>query len=155
MSNDLKEIKELIVFQEDAIRERGEQSWDIFVTHRDAFVGGTQRCLGDDEQNLPSNAALIVARFLMTSSFIAAHFGLEGDKSNRDSAAQSCATIIWSLGCDPMRVMERHIHYEDLWKRCLIQHGLAPRASESGAGCAIIILFVIVSAGFFASWWVS
>ena len=116
----IEEIAALVANQEDAIRERDARLWDVFVKYRDTYINSKGEL---DEQ---TELLILVKRYLMSSSLIAAYFYLKHDKTNRDKAAQSCVVILSLLGCNPTEMFYEHISCEKLWIMCLRREGLAP-----------------------------
>ncbi len=122
--------------QEAAISEYGDRYWQAYVKYRDAYLSGPEG--GGDDQ---TEEDVLIKRYLMSSSVIAAHFHLLGEKEKRDKAAHSCAMLVSQFGYDPVRVLEQHVMNEQLWVQCMRHEGLTPQR-----GCGVIALLVAIVA---------
>jgi hypothetical protein len=142
----LQHIHELINMQERAIFNHPAKTSNVYQKGRDAFIDG-QRTVTETEwmqaMSLSLNELFVIYRYMMTSSFISAWYHLCGDKTNRDKAAHSCATLISSLGMDPIKVMSRYIEFEQLWRMYLKEEGVVPLRLRF----MVIIIAIIVLAG--------
>ena len=132
----LKSIRELFAQQEAAIQQHPDQLVAVYYGARDGFL--SQPGEWTPGTDLERDEFLMVFRYLLSSSFIAAWYHLAGDKANRDKAAQSCAIVIAGLRLDPTKVFQKHMEFELNWRRIMEQEGVAP---TGGAGC--VGLFVI------------
>lgn len=135
-------IEKIVRDQEEAIESRGFKS--LFARSRDAFVNSTEN---DHEEQ--SEVTLLVKRYLMSSSFIAAHYRLANDKANRDKAAQSCAILLSTLGHDPQQLLEDHIRCEDLRLLTFKKEGIS---QSSPIGCTVGGIIAVLGLAGLAYW---
>lgn len=134
---ELVAIEKSVKNQELAIEERGFGT--VFRRYRDVFLNATST---PGEQQ--SAEVLLVKRALMSSSFIAASFQLEGQRALRDKAAQSCALMLSAIGHDPMELFKEHLRCEQAWLLTLKQEGIRPNRTGLIAVGAVVVLIVAV-----------
>ena len=140
MTDTTHEIERIVDDQENAIRERHPDKWEKYMELRDAYVDSTGgRDVEQTQEQLP------VKRYLMSSSYIAARFALEGNLGERDKAAQSCSILLSSFGHEPMAMMEKHIRCEQLWTRSF--HQERPPASVIAMACLPLLVIGGILAG--------
>lgn len=125
----LHEVQYLVSLQENAIAGHPQPTNEVFQKARDAFLH--QEASTDYTlwlPNIPTDEAVLVSRYMLTSSFISAWYHLSGENGQRDKAAHSCCILVESLsGVDGEQVMTRYIDIERMWRGTMIKERIAPR----------------------------
>lgn len=146
MQLDREAIEQSIRNAEEAIASRGFD--DVFKRFRNAYMNSTGGI-----PIVQSEDVLLIKRGLMSSSFIAAYYHLQGNKANRDKAANSCAIMLSALDGDPTELFQEHIRCEQLWLLTFKREGIMP---PPPIGCyvmsaGLVVLFVAGIAYWFMS----
>jgi hypothetical protein len=146
----LAEIKAGLAGAQQAIRNHPPETVATYQEGLRAFLEGQE---GADPTDAAAAATAVglgvedlkmVRLYLVTMAFMAAWYHLHGDKSRRDAAAHSAATLVGGTGIDPENAFKEFLNHERLWRSALEAHGIGRRA---GVGCAAIVLLVTMSAG--------
>ena len=114
------EIRTIVANYEDAIQSCGGPWASIYREYSTIFVESNL-----DPSHPQTDSDVLLKRYVMCSSFMAARAQLAGNKEIQDKAAQSFSTMAWgAFGYQPLDLMQEHIHCEGLWLRNFKQHGL-------------------------------
>jgi len=143
----VKQIADLVVLQEDAIRQHPHKVLDVYIKSRDAFIEGQSSAIIDESSksiSLTPDQMSLVNRYMLSSSFISAWYHLAGNKTNRDKAAHSCCTLVSCLGLNPEAAMTKYIEFEQLWRLTMKNEGVAPKRFYRIGFIAIIIVIILL-----------
>lgn len=145
LSQEVIAIEHLLSEQEEAIRDRFPELWQLYTQLRNKYVKSTG---GLDVKQ--TEEQVLAKRLLMSSSFIAATFTSEGNIKKRDKVAQSCAIALSSMGgLSPQNWMEELIKAESAWAQVIPEQR---PLSIAIAKFLIQWLIVLVLAGILIYW---
>lgn len=140
----LERIGALVKEQEEAIRAHGDEVVSMYQAGRDTFLSQMQdgRDQWPESAYLKADEFLLVIRYGLCSSFIASWYHVAGDKTKRDTLAESYALILLGLRFDPLKVMHQHIELEGVWRKIFKASGIRGRQRAGCAGMVVVGLVV-------------
>ena len=146
MENDQAEARALVERglsdAEDAIRSHPPATVALYESVLREFAAGESP---ENDASLalkfgvPQSDMLLSRRYLRAMAFMSAWYHLHGDKSRRDMAAQSAATLATGLGFSAETSFQTLLAFEQVWRSRLGAGGVAK------GGCLGAILLIVIS----------
>jgi len=143
----VQQITEILDLQEKSIHHHPSNVVEVYIKARDNFIEGQRSTKEKDLFNkmpFTQEEFFLIQRYVLSSSFISTWYHLAGEKTNRDKAAHSCASLVSNFGIDPELVMIKYIEYERLWRETFKNEGISPRSKILYWFFIIIIIIFII-----------
>jgi hypothetical protein len=101
-----------------------------------------------DHIGLSRSERKLVYEYLNSMAFMSAWYHLAGDKTRRDKAAHSAATLAAGAGFGDDFAFKVLFQFEQIWRTTMQQHGIP----GSGRGCLGAVVVVVLGTIVLAIW---